>query len=82
MLTAVYIPAPKRGKNYVTIVDATSVHDAARKAIAFFRQPYWKGPKPRPESEYVVTPCYGEHREWRVRAKDVAVERTSEELGD
>ena len=44
-LTTVYISRP-RGQ-YATNVDACSSHDAVRKAVAFFHDPFWKGPKPK-----------------------------------
>lgn len=56
---------------YQTNVDASSVHDAVRKAIAFFEQPYWRGPKPTAESVYEVSEAYEPHRRWTVRAKDL-----------
>lgn len=70
MLVAVYILGRDKGR-YATTVDATSTHDAVRKAIKFFSDPFWKGPKPGPESEYIVSPCYGEQTAWRVRGGDV-----------
>jgi hypothetical protein len=42
-LTTVYISGP-RGQY---AVDAVSSHDAVRKAVAFFHDPFWKGPKPK-----------------------------------
>jgi hypothetical protein len=42
-LTTVYISGP-RGQ-YATNVDAVSSHDAVRKAVAFFLDPFWKGPE-------------------------------------
>ena len=44
-LTTVYIAGP-RGQ-YATNVDAVSSHDAVGKAVAFFLDPFWKGPKPK-----------------------------------
>lgn len=66
----VYIPG-KNGAQYATTVEASSTHDAVRKAIQFFSDPFWKGPKPRPDTEYLVSRFYGERREWRVRARDL-----------
>ena len=70
MLTMVYIIG-RNGGRYATTVNASSTHDAVRKAIKSFSDPFWRGPKPGPNSEYVVSPVYGEQRSWRVRAKDL-----------
>jgi hypothetical protein len=56
---------------YQTNVEAESVQTAVRAAIRFFSDPFWKGPKPGPDTEYRVSRFYGEHRTWRVRARDL-----------
>jgi hypothetical protein len=70
VLTIVYIIG-RAGGRYATTVDAESTHGAVRKAIGFFSDPFWRGPRPSPDSEYVVSPVYDEQRSWRVRAKDL-----------
>ena len=49
VLTMVYILG-RNGGRYATTVDASSTHDAVRKAIKFFSDPFWRGPKPGPDS--------------------------------
>jgi hypothetical protein len=44
VLVTVYITSPDG--NYSTNVYARSSHEAARKAVAFFLDPFWRGPKP------------------------------------
>jgi hypothetical protein len=44
-LTSVYIRGP--GGEYATNVDAETVEQAAEKAIEWFLDPFWKGPKPK-----------------------------------
>jgi hypothetical protein len=44
-LTTVYISGP--GGRYATNVEAGSSHEAVRKALEFFLDPFWKGPKPK-----------------------------------
>lgn len=47
------------GRAWQTNVDATSSHDAARKAIAFFLQKFWKGPKPTADTILEISPMHG-----------------------
>ena len=56
-LTTVYISGP-RGQ-FATNVEAVSSHDAVRKAVAFFLDPFWKGPKPRAGTALLVCPMGG-----------------------
>ena len=44
-LVTVYISDP--GGQYATNVEATSSHEAVRKGVEFFLDPFWKGPKPK-----------------------------------
>ena len=44
-LVTTYISGP-RGQ-HATNVEATSSHEAVRKGMEFFLDPFWKGPKPR-----------------------------------
>lgn len=44
-LVTIYITGP-RGQ-YATNVEANSSHDAVRKGVKFFLDPFWKGPKPK-----------------------------------
>lgn len=62
-LTTVYISGP-RGQ-YATNVDAVSSHDAVRKAVEFFLDPFWRGPKPMTGTVLRVCPMGG--MEIRVR---------------
>jgi hypothetical protein len=44
-LVTIYISGP--GGQYATNVEATSSHEAVRKGLEFFLDPFWKGgPKP------------------------------------
>ena len=67
-LTTVYIPGP-RGQ-YATNVDAVSSHDAVRKAVEFFLDPFWRGPTPTTGTVLRVCPMGG--MEIRVRVSSVS----------
>jgi hypothetical protein len=45
-LVTIYIVGPG-GQQYATNVEAISSHEAVRKGVEFFLDPFWKGPKPR-----------------------------------
>jgi hypothetical protein len=66
-LCTVYIPGP--GGRYATTVSASSAHDAARKAVEWFRDPFWKGPKPTSDTVLEILPMGGQMV--RVRVGDV-----------
>ncbi len=68
-LTTVYIPGP-RGQ-YATNVDASSSGEAVRKAVAFFLDPFWKGPKPKAGTVLRVCPMGGKEIRARVPAEIV-----------
>lgn len=40
-------PSTSPGGQYATNVEAESSHEAVRKGVEFFLDPFWKGPKPR-----------------------------------
>jgi hypothetical protein len=63
----VYIPGAD-GARYATNLFATSAHDAARQAIAFFNDPFWKGPKPTADTVLEISPMRGERVRVRVGA--------------
>jgi hypothetical protein len=44
-LVTIYIAGP--GGQYATNVEATSSHEAVRKGVEFFLDPFWKRPKPK-----------------------------------
>lgn len=64
-LTAVYITGPD-GREYGTNVDARSSGEAVRKAVAFFNDPFWQGPKPRPGTVLRLLPMGGKEMLARV----------------
>jgi hypothetical protein len=66
-LTTVYIAGP-RGQ-YATNVEAVSSHDAVRKAVAFFLDPFWKGPKPKAGTVLRLCPMGGKEILARVPAE-------------
>ena len=57
-LTTVYIPDPQ-GREYATNVEAESIEAAVEQAVAFFRDPFWKGPKPKSGTVLRVSPMGG-----------------------
>jgi len=60
-----------RGVNrYATNVSAFRLHEAARKAIQFFNDPFWKGPKPTLDTVLEISPMGG--KTFRVMVKDVS----------
>jgi hypothetical protein len=70
-LTTVYISGP--GGQYATNVEAGSSHEAVRKALEFFLDPFWKGPKPKAGMILRLCPMGG--KEIRVRVPGVTKER-------
>jgi hypothetical protein len=56
-LVTVYISDP--GGQYATNVEATSSHEAVRKGVEFFLDPFWKGPKPKPGTILRLCPMGG-----------------------
>ena len=56
-LITVYISGP-RGQ-YATNVEADSSHEAVRRAVEFFLDPFWKGPKPNAGTVLRVCPMGG-----------------------
>jgi hypothetical protein len=67
-LTTVYITGP-RGE-YAMNVEAVSSHDAVRKAVAFFLDPFWKGPKPKAGTVLRLCPMGGKEILARVPARE------------
>ena len=65
-LTTVYISGPR--EQYATNVEAVSSHDAVRKAVAFFLDPFWKGPKPKAGTVLRMCPMSGTEIRARVPA--------------
>lgn len=47
------------GARYATNVSAASSHEAARQAVEFFNDDFWKGPKPTPDTVLEVSPMRG-----------------------
>jgi hypothetical protein len=47
------------------LTTASTVFEAVRTAVSFFLDPFWKGPKPVPETIFTVT-LVGDSRKWRV----------------
>jgi len=66
-LVTIYISGP-RGQ-YATNVEAASSHEAVRKGVTFFLDPFWKGPKPKAGTILRVCPMGG--KEIRVRVPAV-----------
>jgi len=65
-LVTIYIAGP-RGQ-YATNVEAVSSHEAMRKGVEFFLDPFWKGPKPKAGTILRLCPMGG--REIRVRVNE------------
>lgn len=65
-LCAVYITGP--GGRYATTVSAESAYEAVRKAVEWFMDPFWKGPKPTPDTVLEILPMAG--KKVRVRVGD------------
>ena len=65
-LVTIYIAGP--GGQYATNVEATSSHDAVRKAVEFFLDPFWKGPKPKVGTLLRLCPMNGKEIHVRVPA--------------
>jgi hypothetical protein len=42
--------------------------EAAQNAMRFFADPFWRGPKPTPETIFEVV-LVGDERKWRVRGR-------------
>ena len=78
-LTTVYIPGP-RGQ-YATNVDAGSSGEAVRKAVAFFLDPFWKGPKPKAGTVLRECPMGGKEIRARVPAENCDPLLTVESAG-
>src|ERR1019366_396263 len=51
-------------------VDTASSHDAVRKAVAFFLDPFWKGPQPKAGTVLRVCPMGGKEIRARVSAEN------------
>jgi hypothetical protein len=51
--------------------DGRSLFEAVRNAMRFFRDPYWRGPKPGRHAILTVA-LVGDEREWQVRGDRVA----------
>jgi hypothetical protein len=68
-LCTVYI-GDSAGARYATNVSSCTPREAARLAVAFFRDSFWKGPKPRPDTILEISPM-GSERRWQMRAGDV-----------
>jgi hypothetical protein len=60
-VTTVCIRDPQ-GRKYATNVEAESIEAAVEKAVAFFNDPFWKGPKPKSGMVLQVSPQGGEDR--------------------
>ena len=56
-LVTVYISGPSG--QYATNIEANSSHDAVRKGVEFFLDPFWKGPKPKAGTILRVCPMGG-----------------------
>ena|SRR5665213_751839 len=63
-LVTIYISGP--GGQYATNVEATSSHDAVRKGVAFFLDPFWKRPKPKAGAVLRLCPMGGKEIHARV----------------
>ena len=60
---------PKRG-TYTHVTVATRSFEAVSKAMNWFADPYWRGPRPGPNTLFEVT-LVGDERTWRVTARRV-----------
>lgn len=59
--------AVRIGSNYQTNVEAASPDDAVIKAVEFFADQFWKGPKPKSDTVLQVAEIYGDGR-WSLLA--------------
>jgi hypothetical protein len=50
---------PRRRGEYATNVEAETIEGTVRKAVEFFLDPFWKGPKPKPGTVLRIVPMGG-----------------------
>jgi hypothetical protein len=65
-LVTIYIVGP--GGQYATNVEARSSHEAVRKGMEFFLDPFWKGPKSKNGRILRLCPMNGKEIHVRVPA--------------
>jgi hypothetical protein len=70
------IRAGPRGPYFAHTTMASSVFGAVARAKEFFESDFWKGPKPKPETIYLVT-LVGDERSFRVAGQAVEKWRDS-----
>src|SRR5215471_11282237 len=57
---------PKRG-TYTHVTAGDTLFEAVNRAMNWFADPYWRGPRPGPNTVFEVT-LVGDARKWRVTA--------------
>jgi len=79
---AISIVSFHRGEHdWLHVTDGHSTHEVVRNAMRFFADPFWKGPKPKPDEVYTVA-IVGDERRWRVRGDRVCNNRSYKPLAD
>jgi len=56
------------GRLWCHVTAASTVFEAVREGWEFFRDPFWRGPKPTPETLFKVS-LIGDERTWSVEGK-------------
>jgi len=59
------------GRAYTHVTSGKSLYEGVGNAMDFFRNPFWKGPKPRPDTMFEVMVVGQGSRYWHVRASRV-----------
>jgi hypothetical protein len=68
-LVTIYIAGP--GGQYATNAETASSHEAVRKGLDFFLDPFWKGPKPTAGTILRICPMGGKEIHVRVPAGNI-----------
>jgi hypothetical protein len=58
------------GRPFTYVTAANTLFEAVAKAIEWFADPYWHGPKPQPDTIYEVS-LVSDGREWQVPAEKI-----------
>jgi hypothetical protein len=60
----------RNGCDWLHVTDGRSTDEVVRNALRFFSDPFWRGPKPKPDELFTVS-IVGDDRHWRVRGDRV-----------
>ena len=62
------------GHEWLHVTDGRSTHEVVRNAMRFFADPFWKGPRPRPDEIFTVS-IVADPSTWRVSGRAVNEEK-------